>query len=397
MDFEIVLGALALLVRGGQLLLDAGAVRSKNAASAVTRGLTDVCLGVLGYWVVGALVLRWLNARFGYDPGAAEANLGAHVVTFGFIVLAMLTGRQVNGAVAERSRFLTVVVTSLLGSAVIFPVAAHLAWFGWLRGIGFVDVGGAAVVHLTGAMMALSAAVLVGPRSNKFNTDGSTNIIPGHLPALSAAGTMLVAVGWIPYLVMMTLLREGGIGSLAATNALLALAAGGAAGLLLGQVRHGKPDLLLAASGLLGALASITAAPGRMEGFTAIGVAAAAGILVPTALTMLDLRFRIDDPGGGIAIYGVGAAWGTVASGLVAPGSFLDRLRSIGVQALGVVVLAGLALLLSGGVLLLVRRLVGLRVRDADEYDGLDLAEHDLNAYPDFQQTTIKSYHLREA
>jgi Amt family ammonium transporter len=124
---------------------------------------------------------------------------------------------------------------------------------------------------------------------------------------------------------------------------------------------------------------------------------AVAGLIVPLASVFLDLIARVDDPAGGISVHAVAGLWGTLAAGLFAPGSFVVRLKHLGVQLLGAVVIAALAAAVSVAVLYAIKTTVGLRAREADEFDGLDLAEHDIGAYPDFQQTTIKSYHLREA
>jgi Amt family ammonium transporter len=122
-----------------------------------------------------------------------------------------------------------------------------------------------------------------------------------------------------------------------------------------------------------------------------------AGVLVPLAAVSLDLLAHLDDPTAGVSIHAVGGLWGTLAVGFFSPGSFPERVRLLGVQALGAVAISLLAGAASFTLFAVLRATVGLRVKDADEYDGLDLAEHDIGAYPDFQQTTIKSYHLREA
>ena len=164
-----------------------------------------------------------------------------------------------------------------------------------------------------------------------------------------------------------------------------------------GQLRYGKPDVLLTLMGLLGALVSITAGAGAVAPHWAVLIGAVGGLLVPLASVYIDLIIRIDDPAGGVAVHAVGGAWGVLAVGMLAPGSLVERLRHLGVQALGLLVITGLAATCSFGLFEALRRTVGLRSKEADEFDGLDLAEHDIGAYPDFQQNSIRSYHLREA
>jgi Amt family ammonium transporter len=156
------------------------------------------------------------------------------------------------------------------------------------------------------------------------------------------------------------------------------------------MIRYGKPDVVLIYSGLLGALVAITGAANVLPTYGAVAVGAVAGVLIPYAMVQIDLRFKVDDPTGAVAIHGIGGLLGTLV-----PGVF--GVRQVGVQALGALTIAALALLATASLLVVLKKTIGIRSREADEFDGLDLAEHDLNAYPDFQQTTIKSYHLREA
>jgi Amt family ammonium transporter len=163
------------------------------------------------------------------------------------------------------------------------------------------------------------------------------------------------------------------------------------------MIRYGKPDVLLIYSGLLGALVAITGGANLIPTGAAVGLGAVAGVLIPYAMVQIDLRFKVDDPTGAVAVHGFGGLLGTLAAGLFASRSVGEARRQIGIQALGALAIGALALLATAALLVVLRKTVGIRSKEADEFDGLDLAEHDLNAYPDFQQTTIKSYHLREA
>jgi Amt family ammonium transporter len=147
---------------------------------------------------------------------------------------------------------------------------------------------------------------------------------------------------------------------------------------------------------MTGALAAISAGAGVVAAPWAVAIGAVAGVLAPVAALWIDLIVRIDDPAGGVAIHAVGGAWGTLAVGLFAPGGLAARFKHLGVQAVGLVAIAIVAAGLSLALFAVLRATVGVRAKEADEFDGLDLAEHDIGAYPDFQQNTIRSYHLRE-
>jgi len=282
-------------------------------------------------------------------------------------------------------------------------VIGHWAWFGWLQNLGFIDVGGAAVLHMTGGVCAAVGVVFVGPRAGKYNRDGSANGIPGHSVPLVVLGVTLMVAAWVPYVAGASLrngagrLDEDAVVAMAAFNVLVAGASGGAAALVLGRLRYGKPDVFLTSSGALGGLVAISASAPVVGSLAAAVIGALAGVIVPTATVWLDLRWHLDDPSGGVAIHGVGGLWGTLAAGVFAPVGWAERFGRIAHQITGILVILVTVAVVSGLVFAGMKAVVGLRSKEADEYDGLDLAEHDINAYPDFQQTMIKSYHLREA
>jgi Amt family ammonium transporter len=239
---------------------------------------------------------------------------------------------------------------------------------------------------------------MVGPRTGKYNRDGSANMIPGHNIPLAAVGALTMFVAWFPYLVGSELAAGPLSTSLAGPmNVLLAAAAGGAASMALSQVRYGKVDIVLTLSGLLGGLVAISGAGGNVGTPAAVIIGAVAGVLVPLSAISLDLLAHLDDPTSAAAIHGVGGLWGTLAASLFSDGSIAQRAKQFGVQLLGAVAIAALAAVLSLVIFGVLKAIGRLRAKEADEYDGLDLAEHDIGAYPDFQQTMIKSYHLREA
>jgi Amt family ammonium transporter len=204
-------------------------------------------------------------------------------------------------------------------------------------------------------------------------------------------------VGWLPLVIASSWLH-GGLSERTAMNVLLAASSSSIAAMLLTNARYGKPDVVLTLSGLLGGLVAISGVAGAVHSVFAVAIGAVAGVLVPTLTVMIDLIWKVDDPAGGVAVHLVGGAWGTLAVGLFAPSSgVIDTMKQLGIQAVGLLVIAAVALGLSLAVFAALKATMQIRLSEGAEYDGADLAEHDLNAYPDFQQTMIKSYHLREA
>jgi Amt family ammonium transporter len=440
MALLIALGVATLLTRVGFALYAAGLVRAKNSAATVFRVIVDVCITVLAFWLVGAAILLqdkndWLAfkpAFFGWQadhpaPRARGASAGSAneiaiseipFLVFFFVTIILNATGVVGGAVAERCRLLPVCLSSLLLGAFVLPVAGNWAWYGWLFKRGFFDAGGACALHVSAGVFAMVAAFFVGPRAGKYHRDGSSSMIPGHNLPLASIGVLLLSVGWIAYVMGVTLFPPGhprmnlplppildGVrgttfAGAAAMNVLLCAAAAGLASVVVSYIRYGKADLLLMLAGLLGGLVSICGGGALLPNWAAAAIGAVAGIIIPLAVVAIDLRLRLDDPLGIIAIHGIGGAWGTIAAGIFTPHVFTfakTRISQIGVQVTGLVSVALFSAAVAFALFLALKATIGLRAKEGDEFDGLDLAEHDIGAYPDFQQNTIKSYHMREA
>jgi Amt family ammonium transporter len=390
----------ALLVRVGFGWHAAGSVRAKNAAGVVLRSVADLAVAVLAFWAIGSAILNASGTVLGLELGRLfDINGKAGLAQFVQITLILIGTAPVIGAVAERGRFFPMLAMPALLAAIVIPIAGQWAWNGgWLqKQLGFYDAAGASVLHVTGGLAAAVAAVLIGPRTGKYNTDRSSNFIPGHSIPMLSVGAILVLAGWVPYLFAATSLT-GGLTQQTAINVLLSGSAGTLTAIILSNARYGKPDVMLTYSGLLGGLVAITGCAGACNTISAVAIGTVAGVVVPTATVLIDLVYKIDDPAGGVAVHAVGGAWGTLAVGLFTPSAgVLDLLRQLGVQIVGLLVIATLAIGFSVMLLAFMRLSIRLRLTEDQEYDGTDLVEHDINAYPDFQQTMIKSYHLREA
>jgi ammonium transporter, Amt family len=395
----VLLGTALLVMRVGQALYTSGMCRSKNAAGAVLRAVADLCVATLAFWALGASILgQRSNGIFAVDPGLLLGASGMTGETFFTAAMVLLATGAAGGALAERSKFLPACAASALLAGFIVPVAGRWAWGGWLGRWGFHDVAGASAIHISAGACAAVGAALLGPRTGKYNRDGSANMIPGHNLPIATTGVLVMLVAWVPYVAGCAALHGRlSSGLLEPLNVLLAAASAGAASMALAHFRYGKPDVVLSLSGVLGGLVAITAAAGTVGTGSAVVIGAVAGVVVPLAAVSLDLLAHLDDPTGAVSIHAVGGLWGTLAAGLFAPLDFVDRLKLTCIQVAGALAVAALAAGLSFALFGILKATVGLRVREADEYDGLDLAEHDIGAYPDFQQNTIKSYHLREA
>jgi Amt family ammonium transporter len=212
---------------------------------------------------------------------------------------------------------------------------------------------------------------------------------------------LLILAGWLPSVMGSALLRELGSGAAAVAaagiNALLASAAGGIGAAIIVKMRYSRVDLTALCAGLLGGAVAMTAGCGTITPWEAAVLGVVAGMLTPVASQWLDFKCHIDDAVGVIAPHGVGAIVAILGAGVFSQKEIAGRLAAMGVQCLGLGCVAVATVALSWMVYAALRRVSDLRVSEGDEFDGLDLAQHDVNAYPDFQQTMIKSYHMREA
>jgi Amt family ammonium transporter len=406
--FLLLLAICTLLLRIGFALQASGSLRAKNSASSILRITADGAAAALAFWAVGAgLLFQTKNAWIGFDFKffCSEPPDFAGTEFFHFAIC-MIGGAVVAGALAERAKFYVGVAASAVLGGIVFPIFGHLVWFGKLHAMGCIDFGGASVIHLPAAVFGAVGVAIVGSRAGKYNKDGSSNVIPGHALPLMGLGSMVMLIGWFPYLLgcvgthwfddraMPTDINFG----ISAINILLAGMAGVAGGLSYSHFRYRKPDMFFAYGGMLGALVAISSGVAGVPNWGAVVIGFVAGILVPLCTLVIDLDAHLDDPIGLVAIHGVGSIWGLLATALfIQPRHISDNFRVLAVQAgtIGLVLLV--STILAAGFFLGLRLIGSLRVVEADEFDGLDIGEHDINSYPDFQQTTIKSYHLREA
>src|SRR6266571_4943705 len=357
--WTLVAGFLVMFMQAGFAMVETGFTRAKNAAHTMTMNFMVYGIAMLAYWAVGFALqaggVGALGTLGGYDKLAHEVSLtigGKDWGLFGrtgffltgvaytapvfayflFQMVFMDTAATIpTGALAERWKFAAFVVFSVFVGAFIYPIYANWTWGGgWLAmlgknvglGHGHVDFAGSSVVHMTGGVMAFVTAWLLGPRRGKYNADGTANAIPGHNIPMALVGTFILAFGWFGFNAGSTLagsdLRIGVI----ATNTMLAGAAGGVTAMLYMWRKYGKPDPSMLANGTLAGLVAITAPCAFVTAPSAVLIGGVAGVLVCVAVVLVERKFKVDDPVGAISVHGFNGAWGVLAVGLFADGTY---------------------------------------------------------------------------
>jgi ammonium transporter, Amt family len=373
--------ALTLLLRIGHFFWLGGSVRSKNAASMAVRLLLDFAVVSLAVWATGGAFLadtRIFDAGHLFGMGAAGA---ASVMIVPFALLA--TGAM-HGAIAERSRLAPPLVIAGVLGGVVLPLLLQLLSRIDTR-FRIDDNRGVAVAlsAAVGGAVALMGALLLTGRKGKFNRDLSVNFVPSHNVPGQIAGVFVLGVGLIV-----------NIGN--AANGVLGLSAAALAAAAFGRLRFGKIDTNLVLAGTIGGILATAGGVQTLPTYAAVLAGALAGAIVPWVVMQLEVRLRIDDVAGTAASHLVGAVIGLLIGGLLRPGTMGDRMATLTGHLLLLSIALAASAILAGLVFGVFRRRNTLRVTESAEFDGGDLAELDLNAYPDFQQTMIKSHHLRE-
>jgi Amt family ammonium transporter len=403
----VVAAVLVFFMQAGFGMLEAGLVRSKNAANVLTKNVLDFAFAALGYFAFGyAIMYGTEGLLFGTEGwflvGAESPVEGIPLEAFWLFqaVFAGATATIVAGAVAERMKFSAYLAYSFIISAFIYPVAGHWVWGGgWLSGLGFHDFAGSTVVHAVGAVAALMGAWMLGPRIGRFSSDGTPNAIPGHSMPLATLGVFILWAGWYGFNAGSTLgMGEPDVVARVAMNTTLAPSIGAITGMATAWVRYGKPDLTLALNGALAGLVAITAPCAVVGPGGALFIGAVAGVLVVYGIDLLN-RLKIDDVVGAFPVHGICGIWGTLAVGLFGQAAFgapIDGLfygggfGQLGIQALGIVACLGFTAVAMWVVYKAIDAVVGLRVSRETELRGLDIDEHGLESYAGFQIFTTE-------
>jgi Amt family ammonium transporter len=398
----LVAAFLVFFMQAGFAMLEAGMVRTKNAANVLTKNLLDFCFAALGYFIFGYAIMYGskglLVGSEGWFMFGVESPVdGVPLEAFWLfqVVFAGAAATIVAGAVAERMRFVAYLAYSFIISAFVYPVVGHWVWGGgWLSDLGFHDFAGSTVVHAVGGVSALVGAWLLGARIGRFNADGSSNVILGHSMPLATLGVLVLWFGWFGFNAGSTLgMGEPDVVARVAMNTALAPSMGAIVAMIFAWTRYGKPDLTLALNGALAGLVAITAPCAVVTSGAAIWIGAAGGLLVVYGIELLN-RIRIDDPVGAFPVHGLVGIWGTLAVGIFgqeALGSPANGLfygggfGQLGIQTLGVMACLSFTAVVMWVVFKAIDAVVGLRVERETELRGLDIDEHGLEAYSGFQ------------
>lgn len=404
----LVAAALVFFMQAGFFFLEGGLTRAKNVSNAMLKGVMDFCLGALVFWMIG-FALMFGTDRGGFiGAGNFFSNLAKpqwnglpfYVFLLFQIAFAGAAATILAGAVAERIKFSAYCVATMCITGLIYPVVGHWIWAqgGWLNRLGMLDFAGSTVVHTVGGICALVGAWMLGPRYGKYNPDGTPNAIPGHNIPMAALGTFILWLGWYGFNPGSTLKASPAIATIAMTTT-LAASAGAAVSMLLTWIRYGKPDVSMSLNSALAGLVAITAGCAFVSMVSSVVIGVVAGILVVFAVEFIDRKLRVDDPVGAISVHAVNGIWGTVALGLFAQASYGESngvaavnglfygggVTQLGKQLLGVTCVVAWVAITSALLFLVLKKTLGIRVEDEGERLGLDITEHNIEAYPDFQ------------
>jgi len=404
---------LVFLMQAGFAMVETGLTRAKNSVNIMMKNLLDFSFGAVLFWAVGYAIMYSSGDSdwFGFDKtlaflGSANAPIDqdgyATSAAWLFqVVFAATAATIVSGAMAERTKLKSYIIYSVLVTALIYPISGHWIWGGgWLSDLGMRDFAGSTVVHSLGGWAALAGAIMVGPRLGKYNKDGSVNAIPGHNLPLASLGVFLLWFGWYGFNPGSTLLAIGGVSHVAVTTT-LAAATGAIGAMIISWIVFKKPDLSMALNGALAGLVGITAPCASVNTESAAIIGLVAGVLVFYSALFFERRLKIDDPVGAISVHGICGAWGTLAVGLFGQRSidiqYWDESSAIhdGLffgggftqftpQLIGVAAVFAFGFLSMLVIFYLIKKLVGLRVSDAEQLEGLDLGEHGNTAYGGF-------------
>lgn len=429
---------LIFFFQAGFAMVETGFTRAKNALHTMSMNFMVFLVGTIGFYLVGfALMFGGVGSLVNLGGSAVldkELTIGGlgilgwkgfmlSGVAYDVAVFAMFFFQMVfmdttctipTGAMAERVKYLAVVISSFFVSMIYYPIYGNWVWGGgWLAqlgskfglGHGAVDFAGSGVVHAMGGMMALTGAIVLGPRIGKFKKDGKPVAIPGHDIPMAIIGTIILFFGWFAFNAGSTLSGTDLRLSIVATNTMIAGAVGGFTAMVYMWLKYGKPDPSMTANGALAGLVAITAPSAFVNSVASFFIGAVAGVLVCVSVWFIENKLKIDDPVGAVSVHGVNGLWGLLSVGLFADGTYGTGLNGVTGGVTGLLYgdvgqlyaqLINMAVVIVYGVGLsfifwkILDKIIGIRVSKTDEMAGLDIPEMGVLAYPDFVLATVK-------
>lgn len=399
----VLLGAaLVFFMQAGFAMVESGFTRAKNAGNIIMKNLMDFSLGTPIYWLLGFGIMfgsstgifGWIDPMVRGDYSAVTPN-GVPLAAFLIFqtVFCATAATIVSGAMAERTKFISYCIYSVIISAFIYPISGHWIWGGgWLAEMGFHDFAGSTAVHMVGGVAALVGAKILGPRIGKYDSNGNPKAIPGHNLIVGALGVFILWFCWFGFNGCSTVSATGDDTLLSMSNIFvttnMAAATATITAMVITWIRFKKPDVSMTLNGSLAGLVAITAGCDIVSPAGAAVIGIIAGFVVVFGIEFVDKTLKIDDPVGAIGVHGMCGATGTILTGLFAVdggllyGGGTDFLvvQIIGVVAVIVWVLATMSI-----VFMAINKTIGLRVTEEEEILGLDIEEHGLvSSYADF-------------
>jgi Amt family ammonium transporter len=397
--YFLICGALVMWMAAGFAMLESGLVRAKNTAEILTKNIVLYAVASIMYLLIGYYIM-YSSPEGGILPslgfligdehavdvvaaGGEDAPYYSARADFFFqIVFAATCMSVVSGAVAERMKLWAFIAFAVVMTGFIYPVQGFWKWGGgFLNELGFLDFAGSGLVHMAGATAALAGVLLLGPRKGKYGPNGQINAFPGANLPLATLGAFILWMGWFGFnggsQLKMSTIEDANAVAQVFTNTNLAAAGGLVAALIAARLLFGKSDLTMVLNGALAGLVAITAEPLTPSALQAVLIGGVGGVLVVFSILALD-KLKIDDPVGAISVHGVAGIWGVLAVPLTnSEGSFV-------VQLIGVASIFAWVFVCSLIVWGVIKLVMGLRVTEEEEYEGVDIAECGMEAYPEF-------------
>jgi len=405
--FVLFCAALVIFMNAGFAMVEAGLCRQKNAVNILAKNLIVFALAATAYWFIGYKIMYnadWLIPgwfKFGgvfFDPAVTPEMVteGKLVPSVDFLFQLAFAGTAatiVSGLVAERIKFGEFIIFSLILCGILYPISGSWQWNvgeGWLNKLGVIDFAGCLVVHTFGAWAGIIGAMLLGPRIGKY-VGGVPQAIPGHNMGMATLGCLILWLGWYGFNPGSMLALNEHVPYIAVTTT-LGGAGGGISATLFSQFSGGKPDLSMTINGILAGLVAVTAGCDAYSMPAAWVIGFIAGILVVYSVSLLD-KLKIDDPVGAWSVHGTCGIWGALAVGLFHMDKGLltgHGFSQLGLQFVGVLAFSIFAAITSYIVWSIIGAFFGgIRVTEQEETEGLDIAEHGMESYPDFA-TSVK-------
>ncbi|MGM0624153.1 MAG: ammonium transporter [Campylobacterota bacterium] len=385
----VIAGILVMWMAAGFAMLEAGLTRTKNNVTILTKNVALFSIASMMYFFIGYNIMygdgnAFMGGGFALSGFMAEDFATPISADFFFQLVFVATAASViSGTIAERMKLWPFLIFVVILSGFIYPIQGHWTWGGSeLGGVisGFSDFAGSTIVHSVGGWAALAAVLLLGARRGKYGKDGSVRPIPGSNMPLATLGTFILWMGWFGFNggSQLAISSKDDIDAfatvVASTN--MAAAVGAVTAALATQLIYKKVDLTFVLNGALAGLVSVTAAPDTGIWYATL-VGCVGGLLVVIAVPLFD-KIKIDDPVGALSVHLVAGIWGTLAVGLfTANATFFDQLK-------GVVVIGIFVFVASFIVWFILDKIMGLRISEEEEVDGIDIHETGLEAYPEF-------------